>query len=77
MKNKTCEDAADAVIKAGSGKGLIVEALKAVFSQGFERGVRARASIYAKAKEAKGKAMDAAFKSELDQIEDVRISKWE
>ena len=77
MKNKTCEDAADAVIAAGGGKSLIIKALHSVFGQGYNRGYRTKTTDVVKAGEAKKKAIDSSFKKELDKIEDVRTAKWE
>ena len=42
MENKTCEDAADAVVTAGGGKALIISTLHAVFVQGYNRGYKAK-----------------------------------
>lgn len=77
MKNKTCEDTAKSIVKAGGGSALIVSALRAVFGQGYNRGYLAKVLDIKKAAASKNKAMSRAFKMELDQIEDVRIAKWE
>lgn len=77
MKNRTCEDAADTIIRAGSGKGLIVNTLRSVFEHAYNRGYRAMGLDIKRATAAKKKALDTAFKKELDQIDDVRIAKWE
>jgi len=77
MRNKTCEDAADAVVKAGGGRALIISTLRAVFEQGYTRGYTAKGSDNRKAAASKRTARNISFKKELDQIEDVRIAKWE
>ena len=77
MKNKTCEDVADDIVKAGGGKNLIVSALRSVFGQGYNRGYRVRGLDIKRAVAAKKKSLDTSFKNELDQIDDVRIAKWE
>lgn len=76
MKNKTCEDAADAIVANGAGKNIIIQTLKAVFNQGYSRGYTARLSDFRRGREAKRKAMDQSFKAEMDTIDDVIKSKW-
>ncbi len=77
MKNKTCEDAADTVLRAGGGKAFIIKALHSVFAHGYERGYRAHQADVKRVADSKKRAMETAFKKELDQIEDVIIAKWE
>jgi hypothetical protein len=72
MRNKTCEDAADAVVKAGGGRDLIISTIRSVFGQGYNRGYTAKGSDIKKATASKRAARNISFKKELDQIEDVR-----
>ena len=77
MKNKTREDAAEAIIAAGAGKDDIVRVLEDVYQQGYNKGYRASTLDRRRAKEAGATARDKAFKNEMDIIDDVRQSKWQ
>ena len=76
MRNKTCEDAADAIIAAGGGKELIVNTLRSAIEQAWGRGYRARVADSRKAKSAQQRVKDEAFKKEMDIVDDVIRSKW-
>ena len=45
-------------------------------ARGYKRGWNAAIRDLRKAKEAKKRAQDKAFKKELDIVDDVRQSKW-
>ena len=77
MRNRTCENTAEAIIANGCGRELIIQALKAVYDQGYVRGYTTKTSDIKKVKTAKHNAMDKSFKKELDMIDDVTKAKWQ
>ena len=76
MANRTCEETAEIIVRAGGGKDLILQAMQDIYAHAFERGYTLANNDHLKARAAKKKAMGAGFKREKDQIDDVMAGKW-
>jgi len=77
MGYKTLSEVADAIIKAGGGKALIISAMKDVHGQGYESGYKACTSDLRKVRRAQEAVARRAFSSEMDIVDDVMKSKWQ
>ena len=76
MGYNTLDEFAEAIVKAGGGKELILKSLRAVHSQGYSAGYGDCTNDIRKAKQSKRKVTDDAFKDEMDKIDDVMKDKW-
>lgn len=76
MSYKTLEEFAEAIVKAGGGKELILMSLKKVHAQGYNNGYMDCTYDMRKARQSKKKVAANAFKGEMDAIDDVMKSKW-
>jgi len=77
MRNKTCENAAEEIIRSGCDKKLIVQALIAVHGQGYNSGYRAKTVDVRRSKTAFRVARQRDFRKHLDTIDDVKHNKWQ
>lgn len=76
MGYNTLDEFAEAVVKAGGGKDLILKSLRAVHSQGYNKGYGDCTTDIRKGKQSRKKVADDAFKREMDIIDDVMRAKW-
>ena len=76
MSYKSVDEFAEAIVKSGGGKQLILKSLKAVHKQGYESGYQDCTNDIRKAKQAMKTTASKAFKGEMDTIDDVMKGKW-
>lgn len=76
MGYNTLDEFAEAIVKAGGGKQLILKSLMAVHEQGYNSGYSDCANDVRKAKQSRKAVASRAFKREMDIIDDVMKDKW-
>lgn len=76
MSKKTIEKAVETIAKNSSDVGLVTDALKNVYKQGYGAGYSASTLDKRRAKSSQKRAADEAFKREMDLIDDIIKQKW-
>lgn len=77
MGYETLSEMADAIIKAGGGKALIISAMRSVHGQGYESGYKACTYDLRRARQSQDAVARRAFSREMDIVDDVMKSKWQ